>query len=302
MPKKKVIFLMGPTGIGKTEVSLYLAKKLKAEVLNCDSMQIYKYMDICTSKPSKKLRRTIPHHLFDIISPSATYSAFKYAVAARRKIKEILKRDKMPLFVGGSGLYMKAVIDGLFADKKADFKLRKSLNRLTEVSLLKRLRKVDPESAKTIHPHNKRRLIRALEIYYKNKKPFSYLKKKTESIENKYIIKIFVLNMERQNLYKRIDRRVDEMFRKGLLSEVKKLRLKKISKTARAALGVKELLAYLKGEITLDEARRLIKRNSRRYAKRQLSWFRKDKRIHWIEVLPNEKIQSITKKIIKGVP
>lgn len=292
---------MGPTAIGKTQVSLYLAKKIKAEIINCDSMQIYKQLNISSSKPSKKVRKEITHHLFDFISPRRTYSAYQFATAARWEIKEITKRDKMPLFVGGSGLYMKAVIDGLFPDEKADLKLRKSLNKISKLSLFKRLKKVDPECARVIHPHNKRRIIRALEIYIKNKKLPSYLKKNTESIENKYIIKIFALDMERKVLYERINKRVDEMFKRGLLAEAKKLSSQRISRTARTALGIRELFDYLKGKMTLEEARQLIKRNSRRYAKRQLTWFRADKRITWIKIQPSHKPQQIAKKIIKEI-
>ncbi len=299
--KKKVIFLMGPTAIGKTQVSLCLAKKIKAEIINCDSMQIYRQLNISSSKPPKKARKEITHHLFDFILPRRTYSAYQFALAARREIKEITERDKMPLFVGGSGLYMKAVIDGLFPDTKADFKLRKSLNKISELTLFKRLKKVDPECARVIHPHNKRRIIRALEVYIKNKKPLSYLKKNTESIENKYIIKIFAIDMKREALYERINRRVDEMFRRGLLAEAKKLSSQRISRTARTALGIRELFDYLKGRTTLEEARRLIKRNSRRYAKRQLTWFRADKRITWIKIQPSHKPQQIAKKIIKEI-
>lgn len=301
MPKKKVIFLMGPTAIGKTRVSLYLAKNICAEIINCDSMQLYKYMDIASSKPSKRTRRQIPHHLFDIISPTTSYSAYKYSLKARKKLEEIIKKDKIPLFVGGSGLYMKAVIDGLFEDTGADLKLRRSLGRFSCDVLFRRLKKLDPQSAKIIHPHNKRRIIRALEVYYKNKKPLSFLKEKTSSIEDKYDIRIFCLDTEREALYKRIDERVNIMFRKGLLAEVKRLSRKKISKTARQALGVRELLDYLKDKISLEQAKRLIKRNSRRYAKRQLTWFRKDRRVRWIKVSFKEKPQVIAKKIKREI-
>ena len=292
---------MGPTAIGKTQISLCLAKKIKAEIINCDSMQIYRQLNISSSKPPKKARKEIAHHLFDFVSPRRAYSAYQFALAARQKIKEITERDKIPLFVGGSGLYMKAIIDGLFPDTKADLKLRRSLNKISESDLFERLKKVDPQSARVIHPHNKRRIIRALEVYIKNKKTFSYLKKNTESIENKYIIKIFALNMEREALYERINRRVDEMFKKGLLAEAKKLYSQRISKTARTALGIRELFDYLKGRASLEETRCLVKQNSRRYAKRQLTWFRADKRITWIKIQPNYKPQQIVKKIIKGI-
>lgn len=299
MSKKKVVFLVGPTAVGKTQVSVLLAKKLNAEIINCDSMQIYQKMDIVTSKPSLKTRKQIPHHLLDFVSPSRTYDAHRFSVDARREIREIIGKGKLPLFVGGSGLYMKAAIDGFFPEAKTDLRLRRELEELPAEELFRRLQEADPESAKLIHPHNKRRVVRALEIYYENKIPFSRLKEKKDSIEGKYDIEIFALNVNRDILYERINKRVDGMFKKGLLAEVKKLSEKKLSKTASLAIGVRELLDFLNKKLSLAEAKTLIKRNSRRYAKRQLTWFRADKRIKWIEVSTTEKPGETAKKIMR---
>lgn len=319
---------MGPTAVGKTAVSLHLAKKIGAEIINCDSMQVYKGMDICTSKPSKSIRKKVPHHLFDFISPAGSYNAHKYAAAARKKIEEIIRRKRNPLFIGGSGLYMRAVIDGLFPDNKTDLKLRRSLEKLSIETLFTRLKTLDPDSAKVIDRYNKRRLIRALEVCSAGKEPFSLLKKKAESIEEKYDIKIFVLNMERNVLYERINKRVDKMFKRGLAAEIKRLSFVKLSKTARFAFGIRELsdfftplenpvrnlalrntisngvkkrssLTGFNKKISLEEAKRLIKRNTRRYAKRQLTWFRADKRINWLDVSAHDMPQEIADKIIK---
>lgn len=298
MSKQKVVFLVGPTAVGKTQVSLLMAKKLNAEIINCDSMQLYREMDVLTSKPSLKTRKKIPHHLFDFVSPLKTYDAHRFAVAARRKINEITKRGKLPLFVGGSGLYMKAAIDGFSPEAKKDLKLRKKLEKLSTEELFKRLEEVDPKSAKHIHPNNKRRLVRALEVYYKNEIPFSLLKEKRDSIAEKYDIEIFALNVDRSVLYERINKRVDEMFEKGILAEVRRLSKKRLSKTASAAIGVKEVSDFLNKKITLEEAKNLMKRNTRRYAKRQLTWFRADKRVKWIEVFPSEKPQETATKIM----
>lgn len=219
---------MGPTAVGKTETAVCLAKKINAEIINCDSMQGYKEMDISTSMPAKFLREEIPHHLFDFISPACAYNAHRFLTAARKKIKEIIANGKTPLFTGGSGLYMKAVIDGFFEGEKPDLALRRSLGKLSSVELFVRLKETDPVSAKEIHPNNKKRIIRALEVYYKDKKPISVLKKTAVSIENDYDIKIFVLNIQRAVLYERINKRVDEMFAKGLLAEVEKLAAKRL--------------------------------------------------------------------------
>ena len=280
-----VIFLIGPTASGKTRLSIKLAKKLNAEIISCDSMCVYKGMDILTSKPSASDRKKARHHLIDITPPAKEFSVAEYRRMALEKIEEILKREKTPLFVGGSGLYIKAVVDGLFPSAEKDLKFRKLQERLAgkygKQYLYKKLKKIDPARAEKIHPHDLRRVIRALEIYHTEKKKPSELKLHTEPL--KYNFKIFGLQLERQKLYKNIDTRVEEMFKKGIVSEVKKLSGQKLSMTAGKALGYSEVLGFLKGEYSLEEAKELLKKNTRHFAKKQLTWFRGDKRIRWIE-------------------
>jgi tRNA dimethylallyltransferase len=279
-----VIFLVGPTASGKTNLSIKLARKLNAEIISCDSMCVYKGMDILTSKPCASERKKVRHHLIDITQPAKEFSVAEYRHMALERIEKILRRKKTPLFVGGSGLYVKAVVDGLFPSAEKDLKFRKRQERLAgkygKTYLYRKLKKIDPDRAEKIHPNDLRRIIRALEIYHTEKKKPSELKRFTEPL--KYNFKIFGLQLDRQKLYKNIDTRVEEMFKKGIVSEVKKLSGKKLSMTAKKALGYGEVLGYLKGEYSLEEAKELLKKNTRHFAKKQLTWFRGDKRIRWI--------------------
>jgi tRNA dimethylallyltransferase len=301
--KPTVIFLVGPTAIGKTETALYLAKKINAEIISCDSMQIYKGMDIITSKPAITVRKRVCHYLIDIVSPVKQYNVVNYRREAVKKIKEILRKGKMPLFVGGTGLYMSVVIDGIFKARSEDKNIRQRLYK--EVGdfgskyLYKRLKDLDPEAAIKIHPHDTRRIVRALEVQEATGKTISCLQKQRKGLGNKYDLRIFCLNMDRDRLYKKIENRVECMFKKGLIREVKKLLKLRLSKTAAAAIGIKELKGYFYGLYGLEEAKRLIKRNTRLYAKRQLTWFRKDKRIEWVEVGDKEKSASLVNRIRK---
>jgi len=286
--KKKIIFLVGPTATGKTDCACELAKKINAEIISCDSMQVYKGMDIITSKPAATLREKIKHHLIDLIPATKEYNVSKYRRDALCKIKEILNRDKTPLFVGGTGLYMSILIDGIFkmgpSSKNIRMKLYKQAEELGNIYLYNKLKNIDPQSASKIHPNDTKRLVRALEVFESTGKPISYLQKQRKGLADKYDVMIFCLNIRRQNLYNRIERRVDEMFKSGLVKEAKKLLKLKLSKTASYAIGLKELKGYIDGEYDLDEAKRLMKRNTRAYAKRQLTWFRKDKRIKWLDI------------------
>ena len=287
MKKGKIFFLIGPTAVGKTETAVLLAKKLNAEIISCDSMQIYKGMDIITSKPSKTLRRKIPHHLIDVLSAGKEYNVSKYRKDAVKIIKDIFSRRKIPLFVGGAGLYMSVLIDGIFETKAQDKNLREKLYKQSQLNandyLYNRLKKVDLEAAVKIHPNDTKRIIRALEVFEITGKPISELQRLKKGLSENYDIVIFGLNMDREKLYIKIDERVDKMFRKGMVCEVKKLLKSKLSKTASCAIGIKELKGYFDGIYDLAAAKRLIKHNTRNYAKRQLTWFRKDKRIKWIE-------------------
>jgi tRNA dimethylallyltransferase len=284
----EVIFLVGPTAVGKTDASTYLARLINAEIISCDSMQVYKGMDIGTQKPKASQRKKIPHHLIDVISPSRNFSVAEFRKRALVCIKKIRNKGKIPLFVGGTALYMKALIDGLFPAPPADTRLRKRLLAQEEKNgrgfLYKKLLKIDLQAAKTLHPNDTRRIIRALEVYIKTRKTVSELKKQTKGLMGSYDVKIFALNLKRQELYNRIDRRVDKMFREGLIDECRRLKKKRVSMTASKALGYKEVFDYLGSKISLAEAKETIKKNTRHFAKRQLSWFRNDKRLVWVDV------------------
>lgn len=301
--KERVIFIVGPTAVGKTEIAVELAKKINAEIISCDSMQVYKGMDILSSMPSLALRKEARHHLIRFIDPSQEYDVSKYRSLALQTIKKIRRKGKLSLFVGGSGLYMSILMKGLFTDKVQNRTVRNKLYRLVSnkgsLYLHRRLREVDPAAAARIHPHDTRRIVRALEVYEANGRPISELQKNRRGLLHEYVIKVFCLDMARDKLYNRIEQRVETMFKQGLVSEVRKLLKKRLSKTASRAIGIPEIKGYLNGDYDLTQARRLIQRNSRRLAKRQLSWFRQDKTIKWVCVSPGEKSQEVARKIQK---
>ena len=280
-----VYFLVGPTASGKTKFSLNFAKKLNAEIISCDSMCVYKGMDILTSKPEKGNRKKVRHHLIDIISPTQEFSAAKYRDLALNAIEDILHRGKTPLFVGGSGLYVKSVIDGLFPSAKKDSSFRDRQTKLAEKYggkyLYGKLKRIDPVTAARIHHNDLRRIIRALEIYHTEKKKPSEIKERREPL--KYDFKIFGLDVERGELYRNIEDRVESMFKNGILAEVRELSKKNLSLTAKNALGYHEVFGYLEGRYSLDEAKALLKKNTRHFAKRQMTWFKAEPRIEWIK-------------------
>lgn len=299
--KERLIFIVGPTAVGKTRAASILARKINAEIISCDSMQIYKGMNIITSKAPATLRKMIPHHLIDLISPDREYNVSRYRRQAVKKIKEILGRNRLPLLVGGTGLYVSSLVDGIFELKSENKSLRKRLYKQAQdkgsSSLHRRLEKIDPEAALKIHPNDTRRIVRALEVYECTGKPISSLQKQRKGLRDEYEVRIFCLNMGQAALNKKIDERVEGMFEEGLIPEVKKLLESKLSKTARYAIGIPELKGYFEGIYGLDEAKQLIKRNTRLYAKRQLTWFRKDKRIKWIRVGRKKSAERIADKI-----
>lgn len=279
-----VFFLVGPTASGKTELSIRLAKKLNAEIISCDSMCVYNGMDILTSKPDKEDRKKVRHHLIDIIPPTQGFSAAEYRKLALNAIEDILHRGKTPLFVGGSGLYVKLVIDGLFPSARKDESFRnrekKLAGRYGREYLYRKLKRIDPVTAERIHHNDLQRVIRALEIYHTEKKKPSELKERQDPL--KYDFKIFGLDVEREKLYRNIEKRVEGMFKNGILDEVSELSKKNLSITAKKALGYHEVLGYLEGRYSLSEAKELLKKNTRHFAKRQLTWFRGDRRIQWV--------------------
>jgi len=283
---KKVIVLLGPTGVGKTGASLLLAKELDTEIISADSMQIYRGMDIGTAKPTEEERAEVKHHLIDIIEPTESYSAGQYIEAAAGIIKGLHVKGKIPVVVGGTGLYIKAMTRGIFGGPSADLPLRDELVSLEQSapgSLYSYLFRIDAEAAGNIQKNDLRRIIRALEVCLKSSEKMSLLRKKLTKPLPYIFIKIGLVR-ERKELYRLIDERVDAMFEAGLLNEAEAILRKHPDRTAMQAIGYKELSMYLKNEIDKDEAIRLIKRNSRRYAKRQLTWFKKEEDIAWHDV------------------
>jgi tRNA dimethylallyltransferase len=304
--KKKIIFLTGPTAAGKTEVAIKLARRINAEIISCDSMQVYKGMEVISSQPGVRLRKIMPHHLLGILLSSKEYNVAAYRRDALKKIRQIIKKGKTPLFVGGTGLYMSVLLDGIFRVKAQDPLLRQRLYGQAEDSgssfLYERLLKVDPVAAAKIHPNDTRRIVRALEVFEITGKPISLLQKQRKGITDKYDVKIFCLNMQRDKLYKRIKERLDKMFNRGLLAEVKRLLSRqRLGKTAAAAIGIKELKGYFEGAYDLSEAKRRMAHNTCLYAKRQLTWFRRDKRIEWIEIGNSEKPAAIANRIFEEI-
>jgi len=300
---QKIIFLVGPTGIGKSETAVYLAKKLNAEIISCDSMQIYRGMDILTSKPPKKLTSRVKHYLINSTSPGKEYNVALYRKDALEAMEKIYKKGKLPLFVGGTGLYMSIVVDGLFKAMPEDKALRRRLMREAQSKgngpLYLKLRRVDPQSGRKIHPNDTKRIVRALEVFIKSGKPISVLQRQRDGLGPEYSVKIFALNLKRDDLYRRIEKRVEKMFKVGLVKEVKRLRNLNLSRTAKYALGIREVNGYLDGKYSLEEAKRLIKLSSRHYAKRQLTWFRKDKRIKWVNIKTDDTAREVAGRICK---
>lgn len=285
--KPKIIFILGPTGAGKSEFAGRLAKKIKGEIISCDSMQVYKGMRILSQYPSAKLMKAVPHHLIGCLSPSMEWSAADFVKAAKKIVGDMIRRGKIPVITGGTGLYARAFIEGLFPSPPKDEKLRRKIYKEAEKSgsakIYSKLKKVDPAYAAKIHPNDLRRIVRALEVYKLTGRPMSDQHKETRGLRGEYDISVFILNMNRDELYERIDRRVDQMFAAGLLSEVKRLRRIRLSRTAKAALGYKEAGDYIDGRVGLQETKGIIKMNTRRYAKRQLTWFRKEKAAKWVD-------------------
>ena len=288
MNKTNPVFIVGPTAVGKTSIAIALAKAFDAEIISADSMQIYRGMDIGTAKPSASQLKEVPHHLINLLSLDETFSAAKFKSMAERIISEIQMRSRVPLVVGGTGLYVKTLTEGIFEGPSADWEYRAKLQSEEEKHgsghLYEELSRIDPISAQRIKQNDMRRIIRALEIYYLTGKQISELQ--TEWEINKPDITIIGLEMERRHLNERINERVDEMFSKGLIDETKRLLDAGIESnhTAMQAIGYKEVIGYIHGKYPIEHALELLKRNSRRYAKRQLTWFRRDNRIKWFNV------------------
>lgn len=288
MSKPKVIVICGPTASGKTALSIELAKKINGEIVSADSMQIYKDMDIGTAKTTPEEMQGIKHYLQDFVEPDKRYSVADYKVDAEKAIEEILSKGKTPIVVGGTGLYVDSLIYGIeYQEIKFDEKYRKELEDIALKNgletLYKKAQEIDPEAMKKISCNDKKRIMRVLEIYKATGKTKTEQENESRKKEVKYDYKVFAIDWEREKLYERINKRVDIMIENGLIEEVENL-LKKYKEfpTAMQGLGYKEVVEYLNGYLTKEEMIDKIKQETRRYAKRQITWFRKNKQTIWI--------------------
>jgi len=302
---EKVIVIVGPTAVGKTRLSIDLAKKLQTEIISGDAMQVYKGMDIGTGKVTEKEMSGVPHHMLNIKAPNETFSVAEYQKEVQQTITAINEQDKTPLLVGGSGLYIQAVLyDYIFSERKRDVEVTQSLEARIKtegnIALHEELMAIDPDQALKIHPNNTHRLIRALEVYQSTGKTLSEVYA-DQNDQPKYDHHIIGLEMDRETLYNQINHRVDQMIEHGLIAEVEALcRLGYEDTQAMKAIGYKEMIPYIKNETDLDTAVQLVKRNSRRYAKRQYTWFKNKMNIKWYN-LNNEKYAKIVHKIIADI-
>lgn len=276
----KLVIIGGPTGVGKTEISLRLAEVFQGEIVSCDSMQIYREMDIGSAKASNHERERIPHHMLDVVTPFDDFTVTDYKEMAERAIDDILSRGKIPIMVGGTGLYIDAVIlDLSFTDGGQDSGFREEMTAYAlkngNLVLHEKLREIDPATANNIHPNNVKRVIRALEVFKLTGKPFSSFKD-SGKLNPKYDPYYFYLSKDRSALYESINDRVEKMMDAGLLDEIKNLANQGLNQSymSMQGIGYKEMLSYIQGDLTLDEAKELVKKRSRNYAKRQLTWFR----------------------------
>ncbi len=304
--ERKVIVIVGPTCSGKTELAIKIARMLNTEIISADSRQFYKYLDIGTAKPNSQELSSVKHYFIDNLLPDEDYNVSRFEKEALKIIEKIIKQNKIPIVAGGSGLYIKAIVDGIFDAVDTDENYRNELLKLKREHgneiLYERLKKVDPQTAEKLLPQNWKRVIRALEVYKLTGKSISEFQKEYKR-ETKYEFVQFGLNWPREILYKNIEERVDKMIKLGLIDEVKKILSLgyKSELNALNTVGYKEIIAYLNNEIDLEEAIRLIKRNTRRYAKRQLTWFRKDERITWFNINERKELNNIAEKIIASI-
>lgn len=308
--KKPIVVLTGPTAVGKTELSIQLAKVIGGEIISADSMQVYKHMDVGSAKITPEEMDGVRHYLVDELEPFDEFHVVKFQEYAKKYLNEIYAHGKIPIIAGGTGFYIQALLNDIdFTEQESDSAYRKELEALAEEHgnqyLHDRLKEVDPESAEAIHPNNRKRVIRALEFYQETGRKISEHNAKEQMRTSPYNFAYFVLNDERSHLYKRIDARVDKMIEDGLESEVRRLKEMGCTKdmVAMQGIGYKEMLSYLDGSYSLEEAVYIIKRETRHFAKRQITWFKRERDVIWLNKnefdYKNEAILAYMIKILK---
>lgn len=299
--KMKIIALVGPTGVGKTDIGIEIAEKLGTEIISCDSMQIYKYMDIGTAKPTLEQQKQVKHYLINVVNPDEPFDAAEYRKQASETIHNL--KSKIPLIVGGTGFYLRALIDGLFDQPKIPREFRKEMDdkyqQLSTPLIHEILTKVDLDASQKIHPNDRKRILRALEVYEYFGTPISVLHRQQQKEESPYDPIIIGLELPRKELYARIDARVVKMFQKGWVEEVRELRKMGYSPNLQPmqSLGYKYINEFLDGKCNREDMIQLTQRDTRHYAKRQMTWFRADKRIHWMDVSASGFVSSLAKII-----
>ena len=297
-----ILVLVGPTASGKTALALSIARKISVEIISADSRQIYKYLTIGTAKPSEKELHQVPHHFIDLLEPDQKFNAGDFQEQGRKIISQILDKKKLPIIVGGTGLYVQAIVDGFFEQPEISGEVREQLElrleREGKDGLFKELQSIDPESAQTMDASKYRRVIRALEIFHETGTPISQFHKQ-HKVNTMYDAHFYGLNWERSMLYERINNRVDRMFAAGFLDEVKQLKKKGFDDRYQSlqTVGYKEAFAFLRNEISKERMIELMKQNTRRFAKRQLTWFRKEERIQWFDISAEDQIDEIANTI-----
>lgn len=302
--ERKIIVIVGPTCSGKTRVGISFAEKLQTEIISADSRQIYRHLNIGTASPTAAELAKIKHHFINFLEPDENYNVSRFETEALKIIDGLFEKEKIPVVVGGSGLYIEALIDGIFNLVNVDEEYREELKQKRESFgnqfLYEELVKIDPESASKMLPQNWKRVMRALEVFYITGEPiWKFQKNYARNVDCEFIQ--FGLNWEREKLYRNIERRVEEMMTNGLVDEVKNILAKGYTKNLNAlnTVGYKEVISYLENEITLERAVELIKRNTRRFAKRQLTWFRKDERIKWLPIESEFDLDNAVTSILK---
>jgi len=304
--KPKIIIICGPTALGKTSTAINLAGTFNGEIIGADSMQIYRYMDIGTAKPTTDEQSRVAHHMIDLIDPDEHFDARQFAEMANEKIIKLYAGDVTPFVVGGTGLYIKALVHGLFKAGRADIRTRERLQEQARIygadSLYQKLRRHDPDTAERIHPNDSYRIIRALEVYELTGKPITAFQREHGFKDHRFIALKIGLHIDREVLYDRINHRVDAMIDSGFLDEVKRLLEMGYSDDLKSmqSIGYRHLIDFIKGRCSWDETLRTLKRDTRRYAKRQLTWFKADPEIIWREPGQLREIQRLIKKFLQA--
>lgn len=303
--KKRLLIIAGPTAVGKTDTAIILAKELNGEIISADSMQIYKNMNIGTAKPSLEEMQGIPHHLIDVVNPDESFSVAEFQKLAKNTIDDLILNKKLPIIAGGTGLYINSLIYNMdFTQSVSNWQLREELQKeatnMGNEYVHNKLKEIDPDAANRIHPNNVKKVIRAIEVYYETGEKIGDFSKDI-TLNDEYEFFLVGLTRNREELYDRINMRVDIMIEQGLVDEVKNLLDLGYSKDLISfrGLGYKEIIGYLEGEYGLDEAVRILKRDTRRYAKRQLTWFRRYSNINWYNISDYSTSENLADHIIK---